>query len=157
MDIDSLLQGWQSSGFSVWLRNSPWRYPLIEIFHLTGLVLFFGTLLIVNLRLFGVVLKRQPASQVASDLWPWALTGLAIQFVSGPLMFIAEPPKYFDSTAFRFKLSFLVIALLVHFTFYRRSALKADEEAGRAKVAAWLSLGLWIGVILSGLAIELVA
>jgi len=155
--MDVFLQWCQSSALAVGIRNSPWRYPLIEIFHLTGLVLLFGSLLIVNLRFFGLILKRQPASEVATDLWPWGWVGLAIQFVSGPLMFIAEPQKYYVNTAFRFKLGFLVLALLFHFTFYRKAGRTADLAPTRAKVAAGLSMGLWSAVILSGLAIELLA
>ncbi len=52
------------------IRNSTWLFPVIEAFHLLGLGLTAGAVLLVDLRLFGVGLNRQPVAQ----LWAGAQT-----------------------------------------------------------------------------------
>ena len=38
---------------AMWIRDSTWVFALLEVFHLFGLTLLLGTLVVVNLRLFG--------------------------------------------------------------------------------------------------------
>ncbi len=60
------------------MRSSPWLFPVIATIHLFGLVIIGGSVLVVNLRLLGIGLLRQPAARLARDLQPLLLTGLLI-------------------------------------------------------------------------------
>ena len=135
------------------LRAAPWRFPLVEIFHLVGLVVWFGSVLVVDLRLLGVMLQREPAAEVAEDLAPIAWAALAVQFVSGPMMFMATAVKTSEKLSWRIKLSLLAVALLYHFTVHRKviSAREGDVSAIRRRAVAGMSLALWTGVALAGL------
>ena len=137
------------TSWSDWLRAEPWRYPLIETFHLAGLVMWFGAVLIVDLRLLGVMMRRQPAGEIASGVAPIAWTALAVQFISGPLLFMANAIRTSPKASWRIKLVLLAAALLYHFTVHRRVSM--DPDAGGKRAAAVASLALWLGVAVSGL------
>ena len=60
------------------IRDSNWLFPVIETFHLLGLGLTAGAVLIVDLRLLGVGLSRAPVAQIAAAARPWLLGGLIL-------------------------------------------------------------------------------
>jgi hypothetical protein len=135
------------------IRGAPWPFPALEILHIVGLVLVFGTVLIVDLRLLGVLLRQEPAWQISADLMRWAWPGFALQILTGPLLFVANSRKFYDSPFFRAKIVLLVVAIAFHFIIVRR--VSASIDAGVARWAGGVSLALWSAVILSGVSIEL--
>jgi hypothetical protein len=141
---------------SVAIRGAPWPFPALEILHIVGLLLIFGTVLIVDLRLLGVLLRREPGWQVSGDLMQWAWVGFGLQILTGPLLFIANSRKFYDSPFFRVKLIFLVVAVVFHFVFVRRVSASVDAGASlaQARLAGAVSLTLWAAVIVSGISIE---
>jgi hypothetical protein len=58
----------------------------------------------VDLRLLGLGLKRQPASQLVADLAPWTLAGLVLMLTTGPAMFSADAVVYYFNPSFRLKI-----------------------------------------------------
>jgi hypothetical protein len=138
---------------SVAIRGAPWPFPALEILHIVGLILVFGTVLIVDLRLLGVLLRQEPAWRISADLMRWAWPGFGVQLLTGPLLFVANSRKFYDSPFFRCKLVLLVLAVAFHFTVVRR--VSASIDAGVARWAGGVSLVLWAAVILSGVSIEL--
>jgi len=142
---------------SIAIRGSAWAFPALEILHIAGLLLVFGTVLIVDLRLLGRILSSEPGRQVSGDLMHWAWPGFALQVLTGPLLFIADARKFYGSGFFRTKIVLLVLAIAFHFVVVRRAS--ASVEAGfspwRARLAAGFSLALWVAAIVSGLSIEL--
>jgi hypothetical protein len=147
----------QKSALSEAIRSQPWPYPTIEIFHLAGLILVFGSILVLNLRIFGRVLREEPVWEVAGGLARFTWIGLAVQAVSGPLMFMTSANRFYDSSAFRLKLLLLVVALVYHFGVHRRLAFSNGASTGILRTSATLSLALWGGTVLAGLAIELIS
>jgi uncharacterized membrane protein YhdT len=102
------------------IRDSTWLFPLIEAFHLLGLGLTAGALLIVDLRLLGAGLNRQPVTQLASAVQPWLLGSLLLMVSSGSLLFLSESIKCYYSFPFWVKMASLTLALLFTFTLRRR-------------------------------------
>ncbi len=145
----------QHHALSRFIKGAPWPFPAVEILHLAGLVLVFGSILLLNLRIFGRILRQQPVSQVAAGLAPITLIGVIAQFVSGPVLFMATAAHFFENGPFRLKLLLLAVALTYHFGVHRRLALKSISSSGVLQASAAVSMLLWIGVVLSGLSIEL--
>ena len=139
------------------IRCSVWAFPIIETFHIFALTLLFGTILVMDLRLLGAGLTRQPVSRVAANLWPWMMGSLAVILTTGTLLFLSEALKCFSNDGFRFKMVCLFFALLFHFTFFRRAAWHegAGSPLGR-KMTAVVSMLLWLGVGVGGRAIGFV-
>ena len=78
--------------------DNPWVWPAAEIFHFIGLTMIFGTVLIVNLRLLGIISHVSFAS--VYRLLPWGIAGFMINFISGMLFFIAVPDQYTQNSGF---------------------------------------------------------
>ena len=116
---------------------------MIQSIHLIGLTLLVGTIAILDLHVLGFGIRR---SSISADLKAWTSAGLITVAVTGPLLFWADWQRYIHNPAFLTKMLLLAIAVLTHFTI-RRSAHR------HARLAAVLSLLLWIGVVLAGRAI----
>jgi hypothetical protein len=77
MDLLPFFQWCYQTDIGVTIRNSVWLFPAIEAFHLLGFGLTAGAVLVVNLRLLGVGLGRQPVAQIAASAEPWLMLGVA--------------------------------------------------------------------------------
>ena len=119
MDLLPLFQWFYLTDIGVTIRNSIWLFPAIEAFHLLGFGLTAGAMLLVNLRLLGVGLTKQPVAQIAASAQPWLILGVAMMIVSGVPLFLAESIKCLYSFAFWVKMICLVLVLVFTFTFYR--------------------------------------
>jgi len=133
------------------IRSVPWPIPVIEIFHIAGMVLVFGTILILNLRAFGLIFRSEPVSQIAQDLTPLTLVGLGVQLVSGSLLFMVSAMKFTDNPVFRIKIALVIAAVAYHFAVHRRIAIAHDIPTQWLRLSAAVSLVLWASVVLVGL------
>jgi Family of unknown function (DUF6644) len=134
------------------IRESLWLFPLIEAFHLLGLGLTAGSVLMVDLRLLGVGLTRQPVAQLAAAVEPWLLGSVTLMFASGIPLFLSESMKCYYSFAFWVKMTSLFLVLLFTFTVRRRvtrTGLTSDRPL-LGRLTALISLGLWFGVAWGG-------
>jgi hypothetical protein len=155
----SLCQWLEKTPPGVLMRNSIWVFDITETVHTLGIILVAGTIMLVDLRLLGMGLRREPVAQVISRIVPWTLSGFALMAFTGMWLFSSEASKLYRSTAFRIKLLLLLLAglnaLIFHLTVYR-SAGEWDSKKPipfRARMAGFCSLVLWIGIIAAGRAI----
>jgi hypothetical protein len=155
MSILQLFRWLSHTSFSVFLRRSTWVFAIIETVHLLGLAVLGGAILIVDLRILGIGLRRQPVSRIARELSPILLGSLAVMLISGVLLVTTGPLKYYHSPSFRLKMLLFLLAVAFYFTLHRSVAESNGDAAPSAwgKVAAVVSLALWLGVGLAGRAI----
>jgi putative flippase GtrA len=134
------------------IRNSQWLFPVIESVHLLALVLIAGAVLVVDMRLFGLGLRRQPVAQLARDAQPWLIGGLTVMLTTGVLLFLSEAIKCYYSPAFAVKMTSLLLALIFTFTVRRKIALADERRVGPlwSKLVAVVSVALWSGVGMGG-------
>lgn len=152
MSVLSFFAWCESSSVGEAIRDSRWLFPAIESVHLLGLAVIGGAVLVVNLRLLGFGVDRQPVTQLWRDTRPWLLGSLTIMVVSGLLLFTSEATKLYYHEAFWVKMTSLLLATLFTFTVLRKVAL-ADQ--GRVspfwnKAVALISILLWSGVGVGG-------
>ena len=140
------------------IHNSSWLFPFIEIFHLLALSVLGGTVILVDLRFFGLGMKSKAMPELARDVQPWLLLALAVMLTSGFLLFISEAVKMYTNEAFRFKMLSLALALVFTFTIHRRfTSVEGDRLSPLAgKLVALVSMALWTCVGLGGRAIGFV-
>lgn len=137
------------------IRESKWTFTLAEVFHLLGLTLFLGTVLILALRLCNLVLREKGVAETARELMPWSLAGLFLTILTGTLLFTSEATKCWGNVAFRYKVLFLAMALPFQFTALR-SVSRADRQGLPPivrKITALVAVLLWFGVAMAGRAI----
>ena len=132
------------------MRSSPWLFPAIATFHLLGLAIIGGAVLVVDLRLLGLGLVRQPVAGLARDTEPLLLLGIAIMLVTGPWLFMCFATKYYYLAAFWVKLASLILVLSFTFTVRRRVVMGTDDTGPRQASIAVVSLSLWFCVALGG-------
>ena len=144
-----------NSFFGHGVRDSVWLFPFVEIFHLVGLSILGGSVLILNLRLLGLVFRSEPVSALAKDLLRWMVAGLVLMLVSGFFLFSSESVKMYGNWAFRAKMTALLLAVLFTFTVYRKTILSEQNALSqlRGRLVALVSIMLWTAVGLAGRAI----
>jgi hypothetical protein len=156
MTVLDFAQWIQSTDWATYLRTSAAVYPIILSTHLTGIALFGGAILVTDLRLLGVVLRNQPVSDVIDPLrWPKRI-GFLIVAACGFLLASSKAEEYYYNIFFRVKLALFVLvavhALVFRGSVYNNAAAldQARRMPGRAKLAAALSLVLWISIACAG-------
>jgi hypothetical protein len=137
------------------LRNSNHAIPIIQAFHLFGITLLLGAVVILNFRMLGIGLKEIRLDVIAKQVWSWGTAGLCLAIVSGLLVFIPDPARYAANTSFLTKMCTLLVAIVFQFTMYRRvvRAEAASPESHRHIAIPVISLLLWFGVGWAGRAI----
>ena len=137
------------------IRNSLWASAVIDFFHLLGLAMLFGPVLIVNLRLMGWVLSGQSSGDVAAAVRPWWWRGLAVSAVSGSLFFIANALKVYGNPPFYWKMALLGVAITLQLTVVRKVADAPSPGPLRDRLTAMVSTVLWMVIPAAGYWIEL--
>ena len=132
------------------VRDTVWAFPLIETFHLLALAVLLGSVLIVNLRVFGLGKRYLPAAQLARQLEPWMLVSLGVLIASGIPMAFSEPIKCFESYSFPIKMGLIVVGIATQLTMQRKWVMASDASPGKAKLAAILSIVIWTAVGAAG-------
>jgi len=156
MSILTFCEWLQNSAIGTGIRESAYVYGIIESTHVLACSLSVGILVWCDLRLLGLVMRRQPVSEVFGGLLPYSLVGFTLMFLSGAFIFWAEAEKSYHSGYFRFKLVLLLLAglnaFLFHATTYR--SIKDWDSSPKlplkVRLAGWTSLVLWTSVIAAG-------
>jgi hypothetical protein len=127
------------------IRSSAWLFPFVEAFHLVALAVIGGAVLLVDFRLLGLGLKRQPVAQLARDAQPFLIGSLLFMIASGVPLFMSEAIKCYYSFAFWTKMTALALAIIFTFTVRRRVTLADDARFSPAVVRAVgaISILLW--------------
>ena len=146
----------QMTDWATYLRSSAYTYPIILASHLTGIALFGGAILVTDLRLLGAVLRNQPVADVVDQLrWPKRI-GFLIVATCGLLLASSKAEEYYYNRFFRIKVTLLVLvaihALVFRGSVYNNAAAldRSRQIPGNAKLAAALSLLLWISIACAG-------
>ena len=146
-----------TTALSMYLQESTYTFPVVEVIHLMGITVLLGAAIIVCLRLWGMGIQR-PASEIGEGLAAWTRFGLSLVMVTGLVLLIAEPIKLSANAAFPYKLGFLGVGLLLHFFGYRRMLRPGVAEAspGMAKLVGAGIMICWFGAGVAGRAIGFV-
>lgn len=152
MSLLSFFEWCEATALGATIRGSKWLFPVIESVHLLGLAVLGGAILLVDLRLLGLGLKRQPVAQLARDAQPWLVGSVLVMLGTGVSLFLSESIKCYYSSAFWVKMTTLPLALLFTAT-VRRKVVTSEEADSRPllrKLVALVSLSLWFTVAAAG-------
>jgi hypothetical protein len=137
------------------LRSSAYAYPVVLALHLSAIALFGATIVATDLRLLGWTLRDGSIADVIGRLrWPKRI-GFLLAATCGFLLFSSKAEEYYYNPYFRAKISLLIL-VAVHALVFRKSVYRdADLDLTptpppRAKLAAGLSLFLWLSILCAG-------
>ena len=149
----------ESSGLGQAMRQWLWLYPSVEIVHIVGIALLFGSIAVMDLRLLGVS-RSIPVRTLARHVLPWSAGSFLLIIPSGLLMFTAHATEFIDSEVFVIKMLLImaggVNAALFHTITFRTADVWDTEEMRKlgpppsARAAGAISLLVWISVIACG-------
>lgn len=121
-------------------------FPVVQSIHLIGIALLVGSIVLIDLRLLRYALQDYSITETVRRLTPWSRVGLAIMFITGPILFASNVNRYSQNPAFLVKMVVLAVTLLFHFTVQ-------NHTERRPKLVAVISIVLWTCVVLGGRAI----
>jgi len=156
VSLVALVHWINETAFSQYLRESELAFPLTEAVHLIGLGISVGTIVWVDLRLMGKVMRDVRISEVVSRLQPWAIGGFTVMMLSGLLLFLGKPDNYYSTVAFKLKMLLLPLAGLNVLVFHRRvfpNVARWDEGVAapwQGRMVGAVSMSLWIVIIVLG-------
>lgn len=142
------------------LRSSAYVYPVVLALHLSAISLFGAMIVATDLRLLGWALPDSTIADVIPRLRMAKRIGFILAASCGFLLFAAKAEEYYYNAFFRTKM-LLFVLVAIHALVFQKS-LYADSAnltlAGRgAKLAASISLVLWLAILCAGRAIGYVA
>ncbi len=129
------------------LTTHPWAYPALEVLHIVGIALLLGSLVLLELRVWGRAADL-PVRALARLALPVTGLGFGLIVVSGLLMFSTQAQELLANRAFIIKLALVQLAGLNAVAFHSRDGLERCDGVARAQTV--LSTGLWLGAIASG-------
>lgn len=142
--------------YSQALLGSPNFWGLLEGTHLLTLMLFFGTILMVDMRLLGVSFKQTPVSVISKRVLPLTVFSMIIVIVTGVVLFFSKPEEYWHNVWFRWKMVLLALAMInvgVMYAFVEKDIETWDRSPSpprKAKLAGIISITSWVLVIMCG-------
>jgi hypothetical protein len=131
-----------------------WAWPICESLHFCGLVMIFGAVSLIDLRVLGVA--NAVSFESVHRLIGIAVVGIVISALTGMMFIAGTPDQYFYNAAFHWKLVFFAILVLNLGYFYGsefpglRNLGSGDVAPLAARVSALVSLTALIGVMSAG-------
>jgi uncharacterized membrane protein (DUF485 family) len=149
----------EASGLGQAMRESLWLYPAVEIVHIVGIGLLFGSIAILDLRLLGFS-RIISAKRLARHVLPWTAAAFLLIVPSGFMMFTAHASDFISSPVFAVKMCLIlaagVNAALFYTIVFPGVGVWDSEEMRKlgpppsARACAAASLLIWISVIACG-------
>ena len=150
-----MLESIQGSALANWMRYTSGAMPIVEATHVLAAVLVFGTVLIVDLRLLGLVDSSRAFMRVSRETLRLTWLAFAVSVITGSLMFTTSPQTYFYNVAFQWKALALLgaglnMALFQLLTARGVATWNTQRPPNAARVAGVVSILLWAAVVLLG-------
>jgi hypothetical protein len=151
--------GWlmalEQSGLGEAMRGSSFLYPLANVAHILGLVVFAGAVAIMDARLLGAF-ATLPLPPFVARWRRLAMAAFALQVTSGVMLFSAEATAITGNPVFRLKLLLIAIGLanVALFEFVTRPRVSRWQPGApppaAARIFGALSLGVWLATAAAG-------
>jgi hypothetical protein len=145
----------EASGLAQAMRQWLYLYPAVEVIHIMGIALLFGSIAILDLRLLGVS-RGISVRKLSGHILPWTAGSFLLIVPSGLAMFTAHAMEFFDNPVFALKMCLIaaggINAAILHAGAFRAAAawdLNVMPPPG-ARIAAAASLLIWLSVIACG-------
>lgn len=140
----SAVESWP---LSVAIQRSVWAYPALEALHIAAFASMVGSLLLLELRVFGAqpTIALGALGRLAVRV---ALAGFLVALAAGALLFAPAAAETAANPAFQAKLALILMAGVNAVVFHARDGLRRHDLIARWQ--AGMSLALWFAVIGAG-------
>jgi hypothetical protein len=142
----------ETTWFGVIAKTWGAAFAVVEAFHLIGMALLGGAVLVSDGRLLGLLLRDQPAVTVLDQAHRVFVLGLVITLLTGAFMACGVAMKIYYLPVYWYKMLALAVGILFVF-FIKRPLLRRDPDT----IAPWVlrvtavsSLMVWFTVAATG-------
>jgi hypothetical protein len=151
--------------FALWLQNTPpcrfvdehaWVEPTIQSIHILALSMLFGSVLMVNLRIFGRAFRSRTMIQTVQRFMPVVWWSLLVMAISGFGLILGDVVRNLTNPIFWGKMILIALAALLSAGFQRsvrrNAAFWEGPRGGPAAIraAAAGATVLWCGIMVAG-------
>ena len=130
------------------VRSSIWLFPVIESFHLIGLGILGGSVVIMDFKLMKLIFRGTNKIYILDQTRKFFIVGLSLLILTGVPLFLSEAVKCYYSRAFWIKMISLVIGVL--FVYFVRNPLIVKKEGTILILIGFVSFSIWTVVAASG-------
>ena len=131
-----------------YVRSSIWLFPVIESFHLIGLGILGGSVVIMDFKLMKLIFRGTNKIYILDQTRKFFIVGLSLLILTGVPLFLSEAVKCYYSRAFWIKMISLVIGVL--FVYFVRNPLIVKKEGTILILIGFVSFSIWTVVAASG-------
>ncbi len=144
-----------NTSFALWIGAATWRVAWLLSFHLFGLTLLLGSVLVTSLHLLGLFQPRKSPRRLRQDVQFVLRLGLILTLATGALIFTGGAEAYYANYWLRLKLVLLACAVVFHVTAYRAVSTAPDGRFSRLtqQVTGACMVSIWFAVAWAGRAI----
>ena len=130
-----------------WVTSVPFVYPALEATHIVGVALLLGSLVVFELRVWGLG-RGLDLGALGRLALPITLAGFGLAACSGLVMFLSQFEEMIGNRAFVLKMGLILVAGLNALAFHARGGWGRDDRRSRLQTA--FSLGLWVVIVVCG-------
>jgi len=136
---------------NLWIVTHFWAIPIFQVVHILSIAMAFGSILMVNLRIYSAAGTNLTMLETSKRFIPWIWGSLVMLIISGIFMIIGEPIRELINPIFWIKMVLVVVAILFSLWFHNSVVKKADQGIGAsARVGAIFVTILWCVIMLCG-------
>lgn len=155
-EIISILNFLLDTPLAALVSENEVLFPWIESLHVLGIALVFGSIVVVDLRLLGLIMRDQAIHAFLRQYLIITWLAFALSAITGAVLFVSNAMSYASNTNFQIKLILLICAGLNMVIFQNVFAKEIprwlfEEQVPRvAKIMACISICIWLGVVIFG-------
>jgi hypothetical protein len=148
-----LLAALESSGFSMWVKESSTAYVAVLAFHTVGLAFLVGISSVTAMRILGFA--RSIPLEPMQDFFPLMYAGFWINLATGAVLMCLYPTDYLIEPTIYIKLGAVVLAVVVlrrlqHRIFAEGIDADAAAASGNSRqLAVWMMVA-WLVATVAG-------
>ena len=154
-EAPAFLLALEQSGIGQAIRQAAWLYPIANTGHIIALMLFAAAAALMDLRILGAFAATTPASVIVPARRA-SMFGLGLMVLTGLMLFFPDAARVGTHRVFQIKAALIAFgvanALLIAGPALRGIAgIPANTPLPqRARVAAMLSIAIWLCVAACG-------
>lgn len=150
MSLQGLSDWLYASPLSQTIQSTEWIIPTVQSIHILAISVLFGSAMMMNLRMIGVIAGADARQDLFLRYMPWLWAALAVLVLTGMLMVVGEPERVLGNTVFWAKMGLVALAVCLC-AILRKEAGKAIVPARRwVRIVAGVALLIWAVIIFCG-------
>ena len=149
----------QDNSIIIALTSTGWTAAGLAILHYYSMFVLVGSVAIVDLRVIGIIGRHHNVSDFSRRIFPWVWLSLAVNLISGFIMFAGDATAYVPTRAFQFKLGVVLMAIILAVIVQWKIPVwdQSPVLPARAKILGLISLLFWFGAILMGVEVPAIS